>query len=199
MTTLFVKRKTIKYLSTMTKFTLEFFMEFMAAVIFGGAIMLGLIIKLGSKNKAKCQFPTIKIAPAVTNAIIPDTPEVGNAGIDLKALSDGSIEAGKRDCVDTGIIVEIPSGCFGRIFPRSGLSVKNNIDIGAGVIDSSYRGNIKVVLINNGTESFDYKRGDRIAQMVILPYYEASIEPVASSDELSSTQRGEGGFGSTGR
>ena len=89
----------------------------------------------------------------------------------------------------------IPHGNYGRIAPRSGLAVKKMIDVGAGVIDSDYRGEVKVLLFNFGAEDFKVCKGDRIAQLIIEKYTITSIQEV---ENLSSTERGEAGFGSTG-
>jgi len=130
------------------------------------------------------------------DAFSPYQGSPGAAGYDLKAIKDGEIPVQSRGVVDTGISFQIPEGYYGRIAPRSGLSVKKSIDVGAGVVDSDYTGEIKVVLINGGTEPFVYKRGDRIAQIIIT-----SIQtcPLLEVDSLEQTKRGAGGFGSTGR
>lgn len=128
-----------------------------------------------------------------------------SAGLDLRASEDKSIAPNERTCVKTGIAVEWiknnendeePSQFYLRIAPRSGLSVKNGINILAGVVDYPYRGEIGVVLINHGDKEFIIKQGDRIAQ-AILTRCEIFTE-IELSDELSETQRGAGGFGSTG-
>jgi len=97
--------------------------------------------------------------------------------------------------VSTGIALGIPEGNYGRIAPRSGLSYKNGIDIGAGVIDSDYTGEIKVLLINISNEPFEVEVGDRIAQIIIGKYLVTEIEEVEKLDE---SERGDAGFGSTG-
>ena len=102
-----------------------------------------------------------------------------------------------RAAVPTGLVFAIPQGFEGQIRPRSGLALKNGVSVlnAPGTIDSDYRGEVKVLLINLGTEEVTISRGDRIAQMVIAPVSQASWNPVESLDE---TQRGAGGFGSTG-
>lgn len=134
------------------------------------------------------------------NAIIPTRATPGSAGYDLYALEDYTVAvnsafASNVQMVRTGVCVEIPSGYFGKIFPRSSLAVKHSIDVGAGVIDSDYRGEIKVVLFNHGNLNFHIKKGDRIAQLVIIPCLMGNSTEVES---MSDTSRGEGGFGSTG-
>lgn len=123
----------------------------------------------------------------------------GDAGLDLCSTRDLEIEAGSRALVPCGIAIEIPDGYAGLVIPRSGLAIKHGISIvnAPGLIDSGYRGEIKVVLVNTDkNHTFQIKRGDRIAQMMIIAY--PSINLVVS-EELSDTDRGSGGFGSTGR
>lgn len=95
----------------------------------------------------------------------------------------------------TDIQIELPSGCYGRVAPRSGLAAKNFIDVGAGVIDEDYRGNVGVVLFNHAAVPFEIKKGDRIAQLICEQIFYPTIEEV---ETLSITERGAGGFGSTG-
>ena len=123
----------------------------------------------------------------------------GSAGVDISAFLDEPviIEPGKRALIPTGLFMEFEPGYEVQIRARSGLAVKHGIGLvnGVGTIDSDYRGEIKVALINMGETAFEVKNGDRIAQMVISPVVQAEIEPAS---ELSDTSRGEGGFGSTG-
>ena len=107
------------------------------------------------------------------------------------------IEPGKRALIPTGLFMEFEPGFEVQIRARSGLAVKHGIGLvnGVGTIDSDYRGEVKVALINMGEEAFAVNNGDRIAQMVISPVVQARIE---AAEELSDTERGEGGFGSTG-
>lgn len=132
-------------------------------------------------------------------AKVPVRAHEGDAGADLYALEDGCLLPGQRMLVDTGISVEIPAGWYGRIAPRSGLAVKNGIDVLAGVVDSGYRGPLKVCLINlnNGslTDAFYWKTGDRIAQLIIERCADTIFEEVTDLDQ---TSRATGGFGSTG-
>ena len=125
----------------------------------------------------------------------------GSAGADLFACisEDVVIAPGERKLVPTGIAIGIPySGCAAFIFPRSSVSSKYGVSLAncVGVIDSDYRGEIKVPLINHSGEPYTVKDGDRIAQMVVMPVIVPDLIPV---DELEPTARGEGGFGSTGR
>lgn len=100
-----------------------------------------------------------------------------------------------KDLVDTDISIAVGEGCYGRIAPRSGLAVKHFIDTGAGVIDSDYRGQVKVLLFNHSEVDFEIKEGDRIAQLVIERIYTPEVVVV---EELEESVRGAGGFGSTG-
>jgi dUTP pyrophosphatase len=124
------------------------------------------------------------------------------AGLDLMAaLSDSepmTLAAGQYALVPTGLAIALPSGYEAQVRPRSGLAAKHGVTVlnSPGTIDADYRGEIKVILINHGQAAFVIKRGERIAQMVIAPVVQAALVPVA---ELSSTDRGAGGFGSTGR
>ncbi len=126
-----------------------------------------------------------------------ETP--GSAGMDLRAAvnEDVVLAPGKRRLVPTGMIMEIPEGFEAQIRPRSGLAFKNGITClnTPGTIDSDYRGEIGVLLVNLGSEAFTIKRGMRIAQMVIAPVVQARLEVRALA---GATERGSGGFGSTG-
>lgn len=132
-------------------------------------------------------------------ARLPFRATEGSAGADIYACleNDVTVEPGKIEKIPAGIAMEIPIGFGGFVFPRSSLATKYGITLPncVGVIDSDYRGEICVPVINLGDESFTVKNGDRIAQMVIMPYEAAEYETVS---ELSETERGEGGFGSTG-
>ncbi|NLT50292.1 MAG: dUTP diphosphatase [Ignavibacteria bacterium] len=124
----------------------------------------------------------------------------GSAGMDIRAAveNDFIIQAGKAALLPTDLSVEIPYGYELQVRPRSGLAVKNNIGVlnSPGTIDSDYRGEVKIILMNFGTEDFVIKRGDRIAQLVLAKVYKAEIEV---TDELNITGRGTGGFGHTGK
>ena len=132
-------------------------------------------------------------------AILPSYQTVGAAGADLCAcLSEPVVlSPGQRAIVPTGLSFAIPSGYEIQVRPRSGLAAKNGITVlnSPGTIDSDYRGEVKVILINLGTENFTISHGDRIAQMVVAPVVQAQFQVVES---LSATERGQGGFGSTG-
>jgi len=136
----------------------------------------------------------IKFHKASKGAEIPKRATEGAAGFDLFANSLHDIRPMDRTVINTGITVEIPPNAVGIIKPRSGLAVRNGIDVMAGVIDSDYRGEVKVLLINQGEELFKVRPGDRIAQILFMPIITAS----ETGGKLSETERGCGGFGSTG-
>ena len=129
---------------------------------------------------------------------LPSYETKGAAGLDLRSTEAIILEAGARALVGTGLFLEIPAGFEAQIRPRSGLAIKYGISMvnSPGTIDSDYRGEIKVILINHGQEAFNVAVGDRIAQMVFAPVIQANWEPV---DEVGESDRGGGGFGSTGR
>jgi len=120
------------------------------------------------------------------------------AGFDLHSIENVILKPGERKLIGTGLAFEIEFGYEVQIRPRSGLAYKHGITVlnSPGTIDSDYRGEIKVLLINHSDEEFEIKKGDRIAQAVVAPVIQAEIIEV---EELSSTERGEGGFGSTGK
>ncbi|MDD4527465.1 MAG: dUTP diphosphatase [Candidatus Margulisbacteria bacterium] len=120
------------------------------------------------------------------------------SGFDLVSAEDKVLKAGQRALVATGLKMEIPIGYEGQVRPRSGLAYKYGIIIpnSPGTIDADYRGEVKVIIWNSGTEDFIIKKGDRIAQFVLAPVVQADFDVVVSVDE---TVRGEGGFGSTGK
>ncbi|WP_170332300.1 dUTP diphosphatase [Ruegeria arenilitoris] len=137
--------------------------------------------------------------PAVA---LPSYETTGAAGADVRAnLPDGKaiiLEPGERTLVPTGLRIEIPNGYEVQIRPRSGLALKHGITLPntPGTIDSDYRGPLGVILLNAGQERFEISHGERIAQLVVAPVVQASFEAV---EELNVTERGAGGFGSTGR
>jgi deoxyuridine 5'-triphosphate nucleotidohydrolase len=117
------------------------------------------------------------------------------AGFDLAAAYDIVIPAHGKGIAKTDLAMKIPTTCYGRIAPRSGLAWKKHIDVGAGVIDADYRGNVGVVLFNHGEEDLIIKKGDRVAQLVLE---RISMMPCQEVEDLDATERGAGGFGSTG-
>lgn len=129
--------------------------------------------------------------------LLPHYQTGNSAGCDLHAVEDLEIKSGSRALVGTGLKLEIPEGFCGQVCPRSGLALKYGITVlnAPGIIDSDYRGEIKVILYNTSQETFYVKRGDRIAQLLFVPFYQGVFR---KSESLESSQRGEGGFGSTG-
>lgn len=130
---------------------------------------------------------------------LPSYATPGSAGLDLRSASAEPvvISPGERALVPTGLMLEIPEGYEGQVRPRSGLALKNGISLinSPGTIDSDYRGEVKVIMINLGDDHFMVNYGDRIAQLVIAPVVQAQIEEV---DRVEDSDRGMGGFGSTG-
>ena len=130
------------------------------------------------------------------DAITPTKGTPVAAGYDLYCIEDFEIPARERAMISTGIAVHIPHGCYGRVAPRSSLALKFGIDVGAGVIDEDYRGELKVILFNHSNNNFVGKKGERIAQLIIEQICHC---PITVVDDLNQTERGEGGFGSTGK
>lgn len=128
---------------------------------------------------------------------VPRHAQLGDAGVDLYARFAGELVVGERSLVPTGVAVAIPDGYVGLVVPRSGLAVRHGISLvnSPGILDSGYRGELQVIMINHGQEAFRYERGERIAQLVVVPAMTQSWEVVA---DLPESDRGEGGFGSTG-
>ncbi len=124
-------------------------------------------------------------------------PRMGDAGYDLFALADYRVEPGQRALVNTGLYLEIPPGFVGLVKDRSSMAAAG-IHTLAGVIDSSYRGELKILLVNLGSNAYRISPGQKIAQLLVVPVHTESIELVDSLEDLSASARGAGGFGSTG-
>ena len=143
--------------------------------------------------------PIVKVL-AAAGASLPEYASAGAAGADLKARLDDTLHLapGARAAVPTGLRLEIPEGYEAQVRPRSGLALRQGLTClnTPGTIDSDYRGEVKVILVNLGTETAEIRDGDRIAQLVVAPVSRARFEP---SDALGESDRGHGGFGSTGR
>lgn len=143
----------------------------------------------------------LKVLPHGVGLELPSQATAGAAGFDLRAaIAEGSslfIEPGGRDLVPTGIAVAIPQGYEGQVRPRSGLALRFGVTVlnSPGTIDSDYRGEIGVILVNLGGEPFEIRRGDRIAQLVVAATASCKFALV---DQLNQSERGSGGFGSTG-
>ena len=144
----------------------------------------------------------IRRLPHAEGLQLPAYETAGAAGCDLRAAlaedAPVSLKPGQRTLVPTGLQLALPEGWEAQIRPRSGLAAKFGLTClnSPGTVDADYRGEVKVILINHGAEEFVIRRGERIAQMVIAPVWQAQFEEAETLDE---TARGEGGFGSTGR
>ncbi len=144
----------------------------------------------------------IRQLPHAEGLPLPAYQSAHAAGLDLLAAvpENGplALAPGKRAMVPTGLAIALPEGFEAQVRPRSGLAAKHGVTVlnSPGTIDADYRGEIQVILVNHGTEAFTIRRGERIAQMVIAPVVRAGLVPTSA---LPSTERGSGGFGSTGR
>lgn len=141
------------------------------------------------------QGPVVPVL-AGQGGTLPEYASAGSAGADLRASEGVVIGPGERAAVPTGLRLQIPAGQVGLVWPRSGLALRHGIDTLAGVIDSDYRGELLVVLVNHGREPVAIARGDRVAQLLLQRVERALFLSGAS---LGDTGRGQGGFGSTGR
>ena len=139
----------------------------------------------------------LKVKKLNSDAILPSYAREGDAGLDLFSAKRLVIEAGKSALVPTGIAIELPAGTEAQVRPRSGLALKHALTVlnTPGTVDEGYRGEVGVILINHGVAPFTVEQGMKIAQMVVSPRIQVAVVEVA---ELSDTQRGAGGFGSTG-
>ena len=135
-----------------------------------------------------------KIDPA---AILPSYAHPGDAGMDVRSIEDVTLAPGARALVHTGLVLMLPPDAEAQVRPRSGLALKHGVTVlnSPGTIDAGYRGEVGVILVNLGTEPFAVEKGMKIAQLVIAPVTQADVVEVAEVDE---TDRGAGGFGSTG-
>ena len=133
-------------------------------------------------------------------AAAPARTRPGDAGYDLRAVEPFSLAPGERRMVPTGIAIALPAGVAGLVLPRSGLAAKHGIGVvnGPGLIDPNYRGEVNVILVNHGSEPFAADAGDRIAQLLLVPFVTPDVHV---TDDLppSGDDRGTGGFGSSGR
>lgn len=149
--------------------------------------------------KMNCGLPNgglcLRVKLMHPEAMLPTRASDEAAGYDIRAWDPISIPPDDRRSVATGVAVALPKGTYGRIAPRSGLALKKSIDVAGGVIDSDYRGEILVILVNHSAETFEVQRGDRIAQLIIGFIRTPEVQAV---DDLDHTPRGDRGFGSTG-
>jgi dUTP pyrophosphatase len=139
----------------------------------------------------------IKIKKLTPDAIIPHYVHEGDAGMDVYSTIYFNLESNHRAMISTGLSFEIPKGFELQVRPKSGIAIKKGVTLlnTPGTLDSGYRGELKVIMINHSSEDYEIKKGEKIAQIVLAKYEEAEIEEVK---ELSETTRGSGGFGSTG-
>lgn len=147
---------------------------------------------MSSSSSPAVALQVQKLRPEAT---LPTRGSEWSAGYDLSAAEPKTIPPGGRAVVKTALAIACPGGTYGRIAPRSGLTVKKGIHVGAGVVDADYRGEVGVVLFNLGESDFVVETGDRIAQLVLESIVMAPIQEV---EQLDATVRGAGGFGSTG-
>ncbi len=140
----------------------------------------------------------VRVKTLNPDAVIPKYQTSEAAGFDLHSIDEKTIKAGERDVIKTGLAVALPRGYELQVRPRSGLALKNGITVlnTPGTVDSDYRGELMVILLNTSKDDFAIKKGDRIAQAVIKEILQAEFTIV---DELDDTERGSGGFGSTGK
>lgn len=141
---------------------------------------------------------SLRVRRVDPRALLPTRAYAGDAGLDLYALDDGVLGPGERASVRTGVAIEIPEGHAGLVLPRSGLARRHGISVvnAPGLIDAGYRGEVEVLLLNTDrSSSFLIAAGDRIAQLVIVSVQSPDVVEV---DELALSQRGSGGFGSSG-
>lgn len=141
---------------------------------------------------------TLTVKKMHEDAIIPKYQTKGAAGFDLHSVEDVTIQAGETAMVNIGLSFGIPHGYEGQVRPRSGMAAKHSVTVlnSPGTIDSDYRDSVKVILINHGRTGYVIKKGDRIAQMIISEAKQVDFKEVIS---LTDTERGFGGFGSTGK
>lgn len=152
-------------------------------------------------NRHECSYccmsiDIINVVLITPNARVPERKSDGAAGYDLFAADDIIVQARGRTLVPTGISIEIPRGYYGRVAPRSGLALNFGLDVGAGVIDSDYRGPVGVLLFNHSDAPYKVECGARIAQIIIETIITPEIRAISQHE--CATERGTGGFGSTG-
>jgi dUTP pyrophosphatase len=138
----------------------------------------------------------LKVKRLTENAFIPTRGSPFSAGYDLKSAYDYKVDAHGKVLIKTDISISVPEGHYARVAPRSGMSWNNHTDVGAGVIDRDYTGNVGVVLFNHSNDQLTISKGDRVAQLILEKNSEYSVLEV---DSLGETSRSDGGFGSTGK
>jgi dUTP pyrophosphatase len=132
------------------------------------------------------------------DARAPERTRPGDAGYDLRCVEAFALDPGERRLVPTGVAIALPTGVAGLVVPRSGLAIEHGISVvnGPGLVDPNYRGELRVILVNLGSERFEASAGDRIAQLLLVPFVTPDLQLV---DELPASERGTNGFGSSGR
>lgn len=140
---------------------------------------------------------TLKFKLIHPDAILPEYAHPGDAGMDVRSVDDLTIKPGERALVHTGLVMMLPAGYEAQVRPRSGLALKKGVTVlnTPGTIDEGYRGEVGVILANFGSEDFVVSKGDKIAQIVVAP---VTIAQIVETSDVDETERGEGGFGSTG-
>ncbi len=140
------------------------------------------------------KIPFLRLDPELS---VPQRAHHADAGIDLYAAAGAVLAPGEWAMIATGIAVAIPEGHAGLVAPRSGLAARHGVSVvnGPGVIDAGYRGEIRVILINHGSQPLELERGDRVAQLLVVP---VALPELVEVDELPDSARGAGGFGSSG-
>jgi len=145
---------------------------------------------------------TLRVYRMRADAVVPRYNTSGAAGMDLAAClaSPLTLGPGGTARVPTGLRIALPTGHEGQVRPRSGLAARHGVTVlnGPGTIDEDYRGEVQVLLVNHGSEAFTIESGDRIAQLIVAPVVRVEIEVVEGEAALGGTERGDGGFGSTG-
>ena len=145
---------------------------------------------------------TLRVYRMRADAVIPRYKTSGAAGMDLAACLDSplTIAPGRTARVPTGLRIALPTGHEGQVRPRSGLAARHAVTVlnAPGTIDEDYRGEVQVLLVNHGTEPFTIETGDRIAQLIVAPVTQVEVTTVNDEAALGGTERGDGGFGSTG-
>ena len=146
-------------------------------------------------NHTYSEMEPLKVKRLNDNAVLPVRASPGAVGYDISCSNDFVLNTQSHVLVPTGLAFKLPPGVYGRIAPRSGLTVRSGVHIGAGVIDPDYTGEVKVAMFNLGTASLHFHKGDRIAQLILE---RCEVPPVVETDIILDTERGIGGFGSTG-
>src|SRR4051812_12045535 len=154
----------------------------------------------GTSQPAALGSPAMEVQLLHPGAHPPERTRPGDAGYDLRCVDAFALDPGERGVIGTGVAIALPDGVAGLVVPRSGLAARHGLSVvnGPGLIDPNYRGEVKVVLVNLGDERFHGEAGDRIAQLLLVPFAAPDVEVV---DELRAggDDRGAGGFGSSGR